>query len=77
MDETRAWDVVREIMRDRGRTQRQVSRTMGKSDNYLSRKFAEFGSPSVRTLAQALRALGGWHVAIVNDDGSEIYRLDR
>lgn len=77
MDDVSAWDVVRQIMRDKGKTQRQVSRTMGLSDNYLSRKLAEGSSPSVQTLSRVLRSVGGWHVAIINDDGSRVYRLDR
>lgn len=74
----RTWAAVRQIIEDRNMTMAQVSRRLGKSEKYLSvvTGSTRRRSPSVKTVSEILRSVGGWHVEIVADDGSQSFRVE-
>ena len=66
----KVWNIVKYAIKSSGKTYKQVSINIGKSQNYISAQLAQKYSPSVQTLGIILDEVG-WHLEAVSDATGE------
>lgn len=71
-----AWEIVRDLIRAKGLSHKQVAKRMGRSDNYIGAKIAQRNVPSVSLFCEVLRAVGGYRLAVVDERGKVIALVD-
>lgn len=67
-----AWEIVRDLIKAKGLSQKQIARRMGRSDNYVGAKIAQGNVPSVSLYREILRAIGGYRLAVVDERGTVV-----
>lgn len=71
-----AWEIVRDLIRAKGLSQKQIARRLGRSDNYIGAKIAQRNVPSVSLICEVLRAVGGYRLAVVDERGKVVALID-
>lgn len=66
-------EAIREMMEHGATTALEVSRRIGRSDNYISSMLSRGSVPSAQTLATIAEACG-WHLCLVSEE--ETVRID-